>query len=94
MPKRGESLILNHETAKWIAKKNITAEGFYLRSGRNFSADWVSRTEEQEFVDWANSDGLQRIRFPPYWGEFIHDWRCGKTTVRMPGPTRTLKAIA
>ena len=42
--KRGAALILNQETPKWIANRNAQVEGVYVRSGHNFSPDWMART--------------------------------------------------
>ena len=31
--KQGAALVMNEETSKWVVKKNISVEGFYLRIG-------------------------------------------------------------
>ena len=52
--KKGPSLTLNQETAKLIVKKKLIIEGFYLCSGRNFSADWLSRTDLDLILEWSH----------------------------------------
>ena len=88
--KQGAALVLNQETPKWIAKKNIAVEGFYLRSGRNFSADWMSRSDVQTVVEWAGRVGFTRIRFNPYWNEFIRSWRHGRISIWNPKPNKVI----
>ena len=73
--KKGVSLNLNQETSKWIAIKKLVAGSFYLRIGRNFSADWMRRANLDAILDWEQSVGLGRIRLKARWGEFISEWK-------------------
>ena len=57
------SLTLNQETAKWVLKQKLIIEGFYLRSGRNFSADWLSRADLDQILEWSHRMGFRRARF-------------------------------
>ena len=79
--KQGAALVMNEETSKWVVKKNISVEGFYLRIGHNFSADWMSRSDAQTVTKWADRTGFTRVRFHSYWGEFIRYWRYERTTI-------------
>ena len=47
---------------------------FYLRSGHNFSADWISRTNIDTILEWGDSVGFRGIRFKAIWNDFISDW--------------------
>ena len=53
--KLGIALTLNQETAKWASRRKIVVEGFYLRRGRNFSADWIIRTTIDAILEWGDS---------------------------------------
>ena len=52
--KLGVALTLNQEAEEWVSRRKIVAEGFYLRSGYNFSADLVSRTNLDAILEWGN----------------------------------------
>ena len=49
--KKGLSVTLNQETATWIASRKLIVESFFLRSGHNFSADWMSRSDLDSIID-------------------------------------------
>ena len=69
--KKGASLILTQETSREIAVKRYTVEPYYLRSGHNFSADWLSRTKIHEVTKWAEIHGFKLLCFQPYWDEWM-----------------------
>ena len=69
--KKGAALVLNQETSKRIARTGAQVEGVYIRSGRNFSPDWMTRTTYEEIERWANQYGFNRIRLKPIWGEMM-----------------------
>ena len=71
--KTGASLRLNQETSRWIAIRKLRVEPFYLRSGRNFSPDWMTRAPKEEVSQWAEQNGFTRIRARPYWDEMMTD---------------------
>ena len=70
---KGASLVLTQETSRVIAVKQYTAEPYYLRSGHNFSADWTTRTGIKDIMLWAGQHGFKRLRFQPYWGEWMSE---------------------
>ena len=55
--KKGASLTINQETSKWIAKKKLIIERFYLRIVRNFGDDLLSRTDLDQIVEWSHRMG-------------------------------------
>ena len=66
---------MNQETAKWVSRKRIAVEGFYLRCGHNFSADWAIRTITDAIMEWGDSVGFKRIRCKAIWDCLIEDWK-------------------
>ena len=64
---KGAALKLNRMTSFWIAEKGTQVEGVYVRSGHNFSADWMTRELEDKVLRWASSHGFTRVRFRPIW---------------------------
>ena len=62
--KRGVSVVLNQDTSNWIAQKNLAVGRLYLRSGRNFSSDWLSRANLDAILGW----GICGIRKDPFQG--------------------------
>ena len=67
--KKGTALKLNQMSSFWIAEKKTQVEGVYIRSGHNFSADWMTRESEKRVLAWAEKNGFTRIRFRPMWGK-------------------------
>ena len=83
---KGESLILNQETPKWIAKKKLIAGCYYLRSGHNFSADWMSRSDLDQIIERPQRMGFCLSRFRARWNEFIAVWKQNRSDNWTPGP--------
>ena len=73
--KKGAALILNQEPSRWIAKRRSRVDGVYVRSGRNFSPDWMTRAETSNVLEWAAKYGFARVRLRPRWGEMMADYR-------------------
>ena len=46
----------------WLALRRIRIPPFYLRSSRNISSDFPTRTKETEITQWANTHVMKRIR--------------------------------
>ena len=61
--KKGVSLILNQAAAKWVGERRFPVGSFYVRSGRNFSAGWASRSSLEQIIDWPHGAGFKRIRY-------------------------------
>ena len=84
--KLGIAITLNQETAKWLSRNKAIVEGFYLRSGHNFSADWMSRANLDAILDWAESAGFRRARFKARRNTFISKWKQNQSEGWEPGP--------
>ena len=83
--KKGDDAILNQETSKWMSSRRSQVEGVFIRSGRNFSPDWMTRTSYDAIEQWASHRGFRMIRLDPLWGEKIQDFRRIKVAeVTMP----------
>ena len=82
--RKGSSLTLNQATSKWVVNKKRIVEGFFLRSGRNFSADWLSRADLDQITEWAHRMGFYRARVRARWNEFIADWKQNQVDNWMP----------
>ena len=83
---QGAASILNQETEKWIARRRMVFGRFYIRSGRNFSAYWISSASLGDIIKWPRQAGFGRIRFRARRNDPIAD--CGG------GPNRSLGAWA
>lgn len=55
-------------------KEEYSGRRFYLRSGHNFSDDWLSRPDLDKIMEWGNRMGFFRARFRARWNEFVSDW--------------------
>ena len=86
MQRRGEWLTLNQETAKWIVKKELIIEGFYLCSGNNSIDGWRSRPDLYRIIERSRRMGFYRSRFRARWGEFIADWKQNQDDNWTSGP--------
>ena len=84
--KQGIALTLNQETATWIAKRHLVVESFYLRSGRNFSEDWMSRIDLGNVIRWGRANNFRRIRFQTGRNDFVADWKTNQREGWGPGP--------
>ena len=73
--RKGAALVLNQETSKWIASRNSQVEMLYVRSGHNFSPDWMTRTTYGEIEKWAGNFGFPRVRLRPMWEEMMQGCR-------------------
>ena len=73
--KKGAALVLNQETSKWIANRRASVEGVYVRSGHNFSADWLTRATYDQIEKWAAAHGFARVRLKPLWGRMLADYK-------------------
>ena len=83
--KQGPALILNQETSRWIATRKCMVEGIYIRSGHNFSPDWMTRTDEHLVEEWAKKHGFTRLRLKPKWEEMMSTYReIQQQEIRMP----------
>ena len=91
--KLGIALTLNQETAKWLSRNKVIVEGFYLRCGHNFSADWMSRANLDEILDCAESAGFRRMRFKARRGAFISNWKQNQSDGWEPGPVMIEREI-
>ena len=90
--KKGAALRLTQETSKWIALRNLRVEGFYLRSGHNFSPDWMTRTSSSEVEEWAKKAGFSRIHLKPLWDDMMEGARNNALKeAEMPLEKKTIK---
>ena len=71
----GSALALNQETSKWISNHRSQVEGVYVRSGRNFSPDRMTRAEYDQIEAWAVIFEFTRVRRRPMWDEMMMDYR-------------------
>ena len=85
---KGASLTLNKETARWIAKRRLVLEGFYIRIGQNFAADWASRASPDQIIEWHQEAGFASIRYRARLNEFISERKQSQTEIWNPGPIR------
>ena len=69
--KKGAALVLNQETSKWIDKSNAQVEGVYIRSGHNFSPEWMTGTTYEEIEELAQRHRFMRARLQPIWDEMM-----------------------
>ena len=72
---KGAALNLNRETSKWIANRRAQVEGVYVRSGHNFSPDWMTRADYDQILSWAERYGFSRVRLRPLRDEMMADYR-------------------
>ena len=72
---KGDALSLSQDTSRRIARRNLHAECLYIRGGRNFSPDWMERTQTSGAEKWAESVGFKRVRIRPLWGEAMQEYR-------------------
>ena len=56
--KCGAELVLTKSTESLIAKNRIKVWGFYLRGGRNFSADWATRAGDRSIDRWGKCGAI------------------------------------
>ena len=71
--KKAAASVLNQETSKWIANRGSQVEGVFIRSGRNFRPDWMTRTSHEAIEQWSAQYGFKRIRLRPIWGKTMPD---------------------
>ena len=74
--KKGASLLLGQMASRWISKSVSQVEGFYLRSGRNFSPDWLTRACWGQLKNWTTRFVFARVRPKRLWGQTVNDFRC------------------
>ena len=73
--KKGAALVLIQETARWVAVRKCQVEGVYVRSGHNFSPDWMTRTPSIKVHAWAGKNGFARAHFQAMREELAHEYR-------------------
>ena len=56
----------------WLALRRIRISPFYLRSSRNISSYFLTRTTDTEITQCANTHLVKRIRLGARWNEFAH----------------------
>ena len=69
--KKGDALIINQETSRWIASKRAQVDGVYARSGHNFSPDWMTRAEIEKISDRTSRFVFGGVRLRPSWGQMM-----------------------
>ena len=55
----------------WLAIHKIRISPFFLRSGHNFSSDFLTRTTETQIQEWADQHLMTRIRLGRRWENFV-----------------------
>ena len=90
--KRGAGLRLTRTFHRWLLEKQFRMCSVYCRSGRNLTADFLSRASTIELEEWAGSHNMTRVNPLPIWEQFClniqpvwPDW---------PKPSRNVPPIA
>ena len=55
----------------WLAIRRIRISPFFLRSGRNFPSDFLTRTSDSKIQTWADQNMMTRIRLGHRWEQFV-----------------------
>ena len=73
--KWGTSSRLLRALLDYMTKWKIEIIPRYVRSGRNFPCDHLSRTDEQGIAIWARNMGTTSVDFPGAWFELVDSWK-------------------
>ena len=61
-------------------------ESLHAERTRNFSADWMRRTDLDKVIGWGRTNGFRRLRFQARRDEFIAEWKTKPSEGWGPGP--------
>ena len=77
----------------WLDVRRIRISPRFLRPGRNFSSDFLTRAAEPLLQDWAERQDTTRIRLGRKWHDFVdvtmslrqyHELKVGPTAYYLP----------
>ena len=86
--KHGIALTLTRTFHKWLLSRKFRFCSFYIRSGHNISADFLSRASVSEIEIWAHENKMHRIHPLEAWLEFCRTNRVEAALLPCYTPSR------